>query len=297
MNSYADSLGDVNEYYQLAEIENDANAINDATEKLNKIKSEVSHLELRELFSDKHDFNNAIVSINAGAGGTEAQDWAEMLLRMYLRWAEAHDFKTEINDKLSDEEAGFKSVIFTVSGDYAYGNLKSEAGIHRLVRISPFDSSARRHTSFASVAVIPEVDDNIVIHIDEKDLRFDTYRASGPGGQNVNKVDSAVRITHIPTNIVVQSQSQRSQHKNKATCLKILKSKLYELELMKHNKELEKFTSSKKEIAWGSQIRSYVLQPYRLIKDHRTNLEIGDVESVLNGNIDEFIKAYLLLKK
>jgi peptide chain release factor 2 len=278
-------------------MENDSDAIKDAQDRLNELEEDISHLEFSRLFADKNDPSNAIVSINAGAGGTEAQDWAEMLLRMYLRWAEGRGFKAVINDMLADEEAGLKRVVFTVTGDYAYGNLKSESGIHRLVRISPFDASSRRHTSFASVAVTPEIDDEIVIELDEKDLRFDTYRASGAGGQHVNKTDSAVRITHIPTQIVVQCQSQRSQHKNKAAALKILRSKLYELEVAKQSKEREDFHSSKKEIAWGSQIRSYVLHPYRLIKDHRTNVEIGDVDSVLNGRLDEFIKAFLLLKK
>jgi peptide chain release factor 2 len=261
----------------LAEAEEDSAAMDDASIRLENLSKEISYLELQKLFSGENDSNNAIVSINAGAGGTEAQDWVQMLLRMYSRWAEKHGFKTQINDFLAAEEAGFKNVTFTITGDYAYGNLKSEVGIHRLVRISPFDASSRRHTSFASVDVMPEIDDEITVQIDEKDLRIDTYRSSGAGGQHVNKTDSAVRITHLPTQTVAQCQSERSQHKNKSTALKILKSKLYE-------------------IAWGSQIRSYVLQPYRLIKDHRTNVEVGDVDSVLNGNIDGFIKAFLLLK-
>ncbi|MFC1855242.1 peptide chain release factor 2 [Thermodesulfobacteriota bacterium] len=290
------SSEEVSEYYELAEAEEDSDAIEDASTKLNELVKEVEHLELQRLFSSKDDFNNAIVSINAGAGGTEAQDWAEMLLRMYARWAERLGFKTEINDMQADEEAGFKSAVFTLTGDYAYGNLRSEIGIHRLVRISPFDTSSRRHTSFASVSVTPEIDDDIVIDIEEKDLRIDTYRASGAGGQHVNKTDSAVRITHIPTHIVVQCQSQRSQHKNKTTAIKILKSKLYELELSKQEQERDNMQTAKKEIAWGSQIRSYTLQPYRLVKDHRTNMEIGDVDSVLNGNIDGLIRAFLLLK-
>ena len=280
----------------MAEAEEDSAAMDDASNKLENISKEISYLELQKLFSGENDSNNAIVSITAGARGTEAQDWVQMLLRMYSRWAEKHGFKIQINDFLADEEAGFKNVTFTITGDYAYGNLKSEVGIHRLVRISPFDASSRRHTSFASVGVMPEIDDEITVKIDEKDLRIDTYRASGAGGQHVNKTDSAVRITHLPTQTVAQCQSERSQHKNKSTALKILKSKLYELEIMKQTKELEDLQSTKKEIAWGSQIRSYVLQPYRLIKDHRTNVEVGDVDSVLNGNIDEFIKAFLLLK-
>jgi peptide chain release factor 2 len=278
-------------------MENDEDEMEAALQKLNDLSDKISLLELNKLFGEKDDFNNAIVSINAGAGGTEAQDWAAMLLRMYLRWSEKRGFTAEITDILPDEEAGLKNVCFTVTGDYAYGNLKSESGIHRLVRISPFDASSRRHTSFASVLVTPEIDDEISISIDEGDLRIDTYRASGAGGQHVNKTDSAVRITHVPTQIAVQCQSQRSQHKNKATALKILRSKLYELELQKQYKEREGLQSAKKEIAWGSQIRSYVLQPYRLVKDHRTNLDIGNVDGVLNGDIDEFIKTFLLLKK
>ncbi len=288
------SLSETGEYYELAESEGDEEAILDEVHKLATIADDISSLELQKLFCGEHDHNNAIVSINAGAGGTEAQDWVQMLLRLYSRWAERHGFITEINDFLADDEAGYKSVTFTVTGDYAYGNLKSESGIHRLVRISPFDASSRRHTSFASVAVTPEIDDEITIEIDEKELRIDTYRASGAGGQHVNKTDSAVRITHLPTNITVQCQNERSQHKNKAVALKILKSKLYELEELKKSKQLKDLSAAKKEIAWGSQIRSYVLQPYRLVKDHRTSHEAGNVDRVLDGDIDDFIKAFLL---
>ncbi len=285
------------EYYELAELEEDEVEMAEATDRLQAISEELSQLELQKLFSGSHDLSNAIVSINAGAGGTESQDWVEMLLRMYFRWAEKHGFKTELNDFLADDEAGFKNVVFTVTGDHAFGNLKSESGIHRLVRISPFDSSARRHTSFASVSVLPEIADEVVVDIEDKDIRIDTYRASGAGGQHVNKTDSAVRITHLPTNLVAQCQSQRSQHKNKATAMKILKSKLHELERQKQDKERKDMQSSKMDIAWGSQIRSYVMQPYRLVKDHRTNQETGNVDAVLNGEIDDFIKAFLLQQK
>jgi peptide chain release factor 2 len=237
---------------------------------------------------------NAIVSIHAGAGGTEAQDWAEMLLRMYLRWAEKRGFTTKIIDYLPGDEAGIKSVSFTMEGEYAYGYAKAEIGIHRLVRISPFDAGARRHTSFASVFIYPEIDDEIKIEIDEKDLRIDTFRAGGKGGQHVNKTDSAVRITHLPTGIVVQCQNERSQHKNKAMAMKYLKSRLYERELQLKNEKISEENKLKKDIAWGSQIRSYVLHPYKMVKDHRTNLENSNANKVLDGDIDEFIQAYLM---
>jgi peptide chain release factor 2 len=259
-----------------------------------QLQSKVKELEFKKMLSGENDFNDAIVSINAGAGGTEAQDWSNMLLRMYLRWAERKGFKADIIDILAGEEAGIKSVTFTVSGDYAYGFLMAEVGIHRLVRISPFDAGARRHTSFASVFVYPDIEDEIMINIDEKDLRVDTYRASGAGGQHVNKTDSAVRITHIPTGVVVQCQNERSQHMNKATAMKILKARLYKLEEKERGKEIEKLHSTKKQIAWGSQIRSYVLQPYRMVKDHRTGLDVGNVDAVLDGDIDEFIESYLM---
>ena len=237
---------------------------------------------------------NSIMTIHAGAGGTEAQDWAEMLLRMYLRWAERKGYSTTIIDYQPGDEAGLKSVSMTIEGDYAYGYAKAEIGIHRLVRISPFDSGARRHTSFASVFVYPEVDDEIVVEIDDNDLRIDTYRATGAGGQHVNKTDSAVRITHLPTGIVVQCQNERSQHKNKAMAMKFLKSRLYEMQLQEQKKKIDEQNKAKKDIAWGSQIRSYILHPYKLMKDHRTNLEIGNVNRVLDGDIDDFIQAYLL---
>jgi peptide chain release factor 2 len=246
------------------------------------------------MLSDENDDKNAIVSINAGAGGTEAQDWTEMLLRMYMRWCERKNFKIDIVDLLEGEEAGTKNVTFTVAGLYAYGMLKSESGVHRLVRISPFDASGRRHTSFAAVIVFPEVDDKIEIEIKQSDLRVDTFRASGSGGQHVNKTSSAVRLTHLPTGIVVQCQNEKSQHRNREIALKILKARLYEREKRAQQAKMQEAHDNLDEIAWGNQIRSYVMQPYRLVKDHRTNFEKGNVESVLDGEIDEFIEAYLL---
>jgi peptide chain release factor 2 len=248
------------------------------------------------MLGGENDRNNAIVSIHAGAGGTEAQDWSQMLLRMYLRWAERKGFRTEIIDYLAGEEAGVKSATFTVTGDYAYGYLRAESGIHRLVRISPFDAGKRRHTSFASVFVYPEVSEDIVVEINEDELRVDTYRSSGAGGQHVNKTDSAVRITHLPTGIVVQCQNERSQHKNRAMAMKVLKARLYELKKKEQEEKMEQLHSGKKDIAWGSQIRSYILQPYRLAKDHRTNMEIGNVDGVLDGDLDPFIESYLMKK-
>ena len=261
---------------------------------LGSLQAAVRDEELRMMLGSEQDPMNAIMSIHAGAGGTEAQDWAEMLLRMYLRWAERRNFKATIIDFLPGDEAGVKSVSLTLEGEYAYGYAKAEIGIHRLVRISPFDAGARRHTSFASVFVYPEVDDEIVVEIDEGDLRIDTYRSTGAGGQHVNKTDSAVRITHLPTGIVVQCQNERSQHKNKSMAMKYLKSRLYELKLQEQTAKLDEVNKSKKDIAWGSQIRSYVLHPYKMIKDHRTNLEVGNVGRVLDGDIDAFIEAYLL---
>ena len=249
------------------------------------------------LFSEEDDDRNAILTIHPGAGGTESQDWAQMLLRMYLRYGERNDFKTTILDFLPGEEAGLKSVTVRIEGNYVYGNLSQESGVHRLVRISPFDANKRRHTSFAAVFVYPEVEEDIAIEIAPEDLRIDTYRASGRGGQHVNVTDSAVRITHVPTGIVVQCQNERSQHKNKASAMKVLKARLYELEKKAKFEKLEKLEDAKSEIAWGNQIRSYVLHPYRMIKDLRTNVEISDVERVLDGDIDEFIKSSLLLRK
>lgn len=262
--------------------------------KLEEFNELLAVTELECMFSGEHDANNAIIAIHAGAGGTEAQDWVDMMLRMYLRWAETHAFKTEILDYLPGDEAGVKSVTVLFKGRWAYGYLRSELGVHRLVRISPFDTSGRRHTSFASVMVMPELDDSIEVDIEEKDLRIDTYRASGAGGQHVNKTDSAIRITHLPSNIVVQCQNERSQHRNKEMAMKMLMAQLYELEKQKQAEQQEGLHGDKQGISWGSQIRSYVLQPYRLIKDHRTEHETGNVEAVLDGELDAFIKAFLL---
>ena len=278
---------------QLAEEEADEREVEAVRKKLDQIEKQIRDIGLREMLGGKHDPDNAIVSINAGAGGTEAQDWAEMLLRMYLRWTEKRSYKSEIIDILAGEEAGIKNVTLTISGDYAYGYLKAETGIHRLVRISPFDAGKRRHTSFASVFVYPEISEEIVVEIDEADLRIDTFRSSGAGGQHVNKTDSAVRITHIPTGIVVQCQNERSQHKNKAMAMKVLRSRLYEREFQEKAEKMKEVYETKKEIAWGSQIRSYIMQPYRLVKDHRTGFTAGDVERVLDGDLDRFIEAYL----
>jgi len=279
----------------IASEENDEQVLDDLASELEQLSSDVKLEELKMMLSSEQDPMNAIMSIHAGAGGTEAQDWAEMILRMYLRWAEKRNFKTNIIDYLPGDEAGVKSVSFTVEGEYAYGYAKAEIGIHRLVRISPFDAGGRRHTSFASVFVYPEVDDEIKIDINEDDLRIDTFRSGGKGGQHVNKTDSAVRITHLPTGIVVQCQNERSQHKNKAMAMKYLKSRLYESELQKKNEKLDEENKLKKDIAWGSQIRSYVLHPYKMVKDHRTDLEIGNAQKVLDGNIDDFIQAYLMM--
>jgi peptide chain release factor 2 len=279
---------------QLIEEQGDDKEAQELVERLQRSEEAIEQIELGRMLGGEHDPSNAIVSINAGAGGTEAQDWVEMLLRMYLRWAEKRKFETKIIDILTGEEAGLKNVTFMVNGRYAYGYIKAESGIHRLVRISPFDAGARRHTSFASVFVIPEVSDDIVVQFDEKDLRVDTFRSSGAGGQHVNKTDSAVRITHLPTGIVVQCQNERSQHKNKATALKILRARLYEREMKEKEEKLQELHNSKKDIAWGSQIRSYVMHPYKMVKDHRTNKVIHQVDRVMDGDIDELIKAYLL---
>ncbi len=257
------------------------------------LEKKVSETETCTLLSGENDANNAIVTIHPGAGGTESQDWAEMLMRMYLRWAEKRGFDLEIADYQAGDEAGVKSATFLVNGHYAFGYLTAEIGVHRLVRISPFDAGARRHTSFASVFVTPEIDDDVEVVIDDKDLRIDTYRSSGAGGQHVNVTDSAVRITHLPTNIVVQCQNERSQHRNKDVGMKILRSKLYELELEKRRQQANEIEESKSEIAWGSQIRSYVLHPYRLVKDHRTGVETGNVDAVLGGDLNEFVQVYL----
>lgn len=264
---------------------------------LSEFEKDLEEAELQTLLSEEDDSRNAILSIHPGAGGTESQDWAQILLRMYLRWAESKGFKTKIIDSLPGDEAGIKSVVVRVEGDYAYGYLSQESGVHRLVRISPFDANRRRHTSFAAVFVYPEIEDDIEVEINPEDLRIDTFRASGRGGQHVNVTDSAVRITHLPTQIVVQCQNERSQHKNKALAMKVLRARLYELEKKKQQKKLEKIEDSKSDIGWGNQIRSYVLHPYKMIKDLRTKNEISDVERVLDGDIDEFINASLILRK
>mgnify|MGYP001813656608 CR=1 FL=1 len=260
---------------------------------LKRLEIELHQLELQLKLSGADDDKSALVAVHPGAGGTESQDWAEMLLRMYLRWAEQNNFETELLDRLEGEEAGIKSATFAVRGDYAYGYLNGESGVHRLVRISPYDAASRRHTSFASVFVYPEVDDDVEIEINDGDLRVDTYRASGAGGQHVNKTESAVRITHLPSGIVVACQNERSQHKNRATAMKILRSRLYDLEISKREEEAAAKEGKKMDIAWGSQIRSYVLHPYRMVKDHRTNIEVGDADRVLDGGVDPFIESWL----
>lgn len=262
-----------------------------------ELTKDVEDLELKYLLSGKMDKNNAIIEIHPGAGGTESQDWAQMLLRMYLKWAEKNGFKTHVVDILYGEEAGIKSATVTLDGLFAYGMLKGEAGIHRLVRISPFDANRRRHTSFVAVLVYPEIEEDIEIEMNEDDLRIDTFRASGAGGQHVNKTSSAVRITHLPTGIVVACQNERSQHKNRALAMKILKARLYDLKMKEHEKKMENIIGDKKDIAWGNQIRSYILHPYRLIKDHRTNVEVGNVDAVLDGDVNIFLEASLKIKK
>ncbi|MBN1405421.1 MAG: peptide chain release factor 2 [Candidatus Omnitrophica bacterium] len=277
--------------------ENDESSISHIKKDIAALKVKVDSLEFKSLLNAEADRNSAILSINAGAGGTEACDWANMLLRMYARWAQSKNYEVEQIDMLAGEGAGIKNATIIIKGDWAFGYLKSESGVHRLVRISPFDSNKRRHTSFASVDVIPEIADEIKIDINEKDLRIDTFRASGAGGQHVNMTDSAVRITHIPTNIVVQCQNERSQHKNKATAMKILKARLYEREQEAVKQKLETQYAQKKAIEWGSQIRSYVFQPYSMVKDHRTDAETSNTQAVMDGDIDLFMEAYLKQKK
>jgi peptide chain release factor 2 len=282
------------EIIELAVMENDDSFQNEIESELTAIDNEIEKAELKNMLSGKDDINNCILTIHSGAGGTEAQDWAEMIMRMYLRWGEQNGYKMNIADILEGDGAGIKSVTIEVEGEYAYGYLKAENGVHRLVRISPFDANKRRHTSFASVFVIPEIDDTIEITVNPADLRVDTYRSGGKGGQNVNKVETAVRITHIPTNTVAACQSERSQFQNRTNAMKLLKSKLYQLEREKQLAELDEVEKGKMKIEWGSQIRSYVFHPYNMVKDHRTDVETSDVQSVMDGNLNKFIKAYLL---
>ncbi|MHB8172855.1 MAG: peptide chain release factor 2 [Nitrospirota bacterium] len=288
---------DIGVMLELASEEGGEELAGDIDAAMQKLARDVDSAELELMLSGENDRLNAILTVHPGAGGTESQDWAEMLLRMYLRWCERRGYKTEIIDYLPGEEAGVKSVTFEVTGKNAFGYLKAEAGVHRLVRISPFDANKRRHTSFASVFVYPEVEDDVKIEIDEKDLRIDTYRSSGAGGQHVNKTSSAIRITHIPTNIVVQCQDERSQFKNKDKAFKVLRSRLYDLEMKKKEEEKDRINSTKKDIAWGSQIRSYVFMPYQMVKDHRTGHEVGNISAVMDGDLDGFIEAYLLGKR
>ncbi len=287
-------LDDLLVLVELGEESDDQETLAEVRALLPALEKKINRMEFARMLSGEHDASSAIVSINAGAGGTEAQDWAEMLLRMYLRWCENKGFNTEITEYQGGDEAGIKSVTFTVDGPYAFGYLKAERGIHRLVRISPFDANAKRHTSFCSVFVFPELAEDVAVEINEKDLKVDTYRASGAGGQHVNKTDSAIRITHLPTGIVVSCQNQRSQHKNRDIAMKQLKARLYEMEMAKKEEEAASIAGDKKDIAWGSQIRSYVLHPYRMVKDHRTGYEVGNADKVLDGDIDAFIEAYLL---
>ncbi len=287
--------GDIDAYFELAR--EGEKVEEDLKREIDSLRQTVERLETETLLSGETDRNNAIVTIHPGAGGTESQDWAEMLLRMYLRWCERHGFETVLNDYQPGEEAGIKSATFSVNGEFAYGMLSSEIGVHRLVRISPFDQAKRRHTSFASVYVSPEIDENIEIVIKPEEIRVDTYRSGGAGGQHVNTTDSAVRIIHIPTGIVVSCQNERSQHKNRERGIKILRSKLYEYELEKKRETSQKIEDSKLDIDFGSQIRSYVLQPYRMVKDHRTKFEVGDVDRVLDGDLDGLIRAYLMMRR
>lgn len=283
---------------ELAELidKDDKSEIEELQSEVEKLTSKIEEFEFQKLLSGEHDKDNAIITIHSGAGGTEACDWVEMLLRMYTRWAENKKYNVQTLDLLPGDEAGIKNVTAIIGGEYAFGYLKAERGVHRLVRISPFDSNRRRHTSFASVDVIPEIEEDIEVELKDEDLRIDTFRASGPGGQHVNVTDSAVRITHMPTGIVVQSQAERSQHRNKSMALKVLKSRLFELEEKRKEQQLKKEHGEKKEIAWGSQIRSYVFHPYNMVKDHRTDIETANVEAVMDGKIDEFIEGWLKLR-
>lgn len=290
---HVESLENLEVSYELVKEEDDRELRQELEEELTQLLDDVNQFEIHILLSDPHDKSNAILELHPGAGGTESQDWASILLRMYTRWAEKKNFKVETLNYLAGDEAGVKSVTLLIKGHNAYGYLKAEKGVHRLVRISPFDSSGRRHTSFVSCEVTPEIDDDIDIEIKNEEIKIDTFRASGAGGQHVNVTDSAVRITHLPTDTVVSCQSERSQIKNREQALKMLKSKLYQLEIEKKQSELDEIRGEQKEIGWGSQIRSYVFHPYSMIKDHRTNIEIGNTQSVMDGDIDQFIDAYL----
>jgi len=291
-----ESIEEIEVLFEMVEEENDESILEEAENTINNLKRKLKKVEIRTLLSGEMDKNNAIITIHAGAGGTESCDWAGMLMRMYLRWAEKKGFEAEIIDLQENEEAGIKSSTLEIKGPFAYGFLKAEHGAHRLVRISPFDSNARRHTSFCGVIVVPEIEDNIEIDIKDEDLRVDTYRASGAGGQHVNKTDSAVRITHTPTSIVVTCQSERSQIQNRVRAMKILKARLYELEIRKREEKLVLAKGEHKEISWGNQIRSYVFQPYQMVKDHRTGIETSNVNAVMDGDIDLFIEGYLKQK-
>ncbi|MFC1556769.1 peptide chain release factor 2 [candidate division KSB1 bacterium] len=289
--------GDIKELLEIAEAENDEETGSVLEDEIRMLLENVQNLELDIMLDGEDDDKNAIMTINPGAGGTESQDWAEMLLRMYLRWLESRNFQVNVLEQQNADDAGIKGAALEIKGKNAYGYSKAEIGVHRLVRLSPFDSNHRRHTSFASVFVYPEIEDDITIDINPNDLRIDTFRASGAGGQHVNKTDSAIRITHLPTGVVASCQNERSQHKNKDNAMKILKSRLYALKKEEENAKLEELEKSKTDIAWGNQIRSYTLQPYNLVKDHRTNVETGNVQAVLGGDLDQFVTAYLLQKK
>ncbi len=296
ISNWEELLNGVEDLVTLVEVASQSDLV-DLKKELQELQKKAAQLELAALLGEEYDKNNAILSINAGAGGTDAQDWAQILLRMYSRWAESKDYKVDVPEISYGDEAGLKGVTLVISGLYAYGYLKAEVGIHRLVRISPFSSEGKRHTSFAAIEVIPEITEEAEVDIDPKDLRIDTYRASGPGGQHVNKTDSAIRITHLPTGMVAQSQSDRSQHANRESAMRILKARLYEMMLKQRKEKIEELRGEKKKIEWGSQIRSYVFQPYTMVKDHRTGVEVGNVQRVVDGDLDEFIEAILRKKE